>query len=237
MGLDNPASDPEDFTRSALQGKESRNSETGKGAMAASRKEESKRGTKCTNNVGKGLAVGAQSLPSRRSRGKVRPLDGLLVMYVDADGELVTAPPRGSEGGGEGISSGRGMASFVAQLVAGRNSAQNERVTFSVAGASDTWFHARGVSGSHVILRGNAGGLFTTAQRQAAADVASHLSKGRAQKRCAVTAASPKHLKRPKGAARPGAVLVGQEEEVLTGHPDRGGDLLKEHAEGGREWP
>jgi predicted ribosome quality control (RQC) complex YloA/Tae2 family protein len=35
----------------------------------------------------------------------------------------------------------------------GRNGAQNDEVTFDIAGPNDTWLHARGVPGSHVIIR------------------------------------------------------------------------------------
>lgn len=35
----------------------------------------------------------------------------------------------------------------------GRSSRENEQVTFEIAGAGDWWLHARGVPGSHVILR------------------------------------------------------------------------------------
>jgi hypothetical protein len=35
----------------------------------------------------------------------------------------------------------------------GRNSRQNDAITFGLAKPSDLWFHARGVAGSHVLLR------------------------------------------------------------------------------------
>ena len=43
---------------------------------------------------------------------------------------------------------------------------------------SDLWFHARGVSGSHCLLRLDPGQSPTDSQIQDAADVAAHLSKG-----------------------------------------------------------
>jgi len=39
------------------------------------------------------------------------------------------------------------------QVVVGRNSRQNDVITFNVAKPSDLWYHARGVAGSHVLLR------------------------------------------------------------------------------------
>ncbi|MCV5090955.1 hypothetical protein OFC13_30465, partial [Escherichia coli] len=43
-----------------------------------------------------------------------------------------------------------GNAVFV-----GHTANQNELVTFEIAGPNDTWLHARGVGGSHVVIRWN----------------------------------------------------------------------------------
>jgi predicted ribosome quality control (RQC) complex YloA/Tae2 family protein len=37
-------------------------------------------------------------------------------------------------------------------VVAGRSSSENDRVTWGVARDWDLWFHARGIGGSHVVL-------------------------------------------------------------------------------------
>jgi predicted ribosome quality control (RQC) complex YloA/Tae2 family protein len=37
-------------------------------------------------------------------------------------------------------------------VVAGRSSTENDRVTWGVARDWDLWFHARGIGGSHVVL-------------------------------------------------------------------------------------
>ena len=39
------------------------------------------------------------------------------------------------------------------EIVVGRNARQNEQVTFEVAQAGDSWLHARGVPGAHVVIR------------------------------------------------------------------------------------
>lgn len=39
------------------------------------------------------------------------------------------------------------------EILVGRNARQNELVTFELASATDLWLHARGVAGSHVIVR------------------------------------------------------------------------------------
>jgi predicted ribosome quality control (RQC) complex YloA/Tae2 family protein len=41
----------------------------------------------------------------------------------------------------------------------GRSGPQNELLTFEIAGPDDTWLHARGVGGSHVIIRWTRPGL------------------------------------------------------------------------------
>ncbi|HLL49865.1 MAG TPA: NFACT family protein, partial [Thermomicrobiales bacterium] len=38
-------------------------------------------------------------------------------------------------------------------IYVGRSGLQNEMVTFDIAGPDDTWLHARGVGGSHVVIR------------------------------------------------------------------------------------
>jgi predicted ribosome quality control (RQC) complex YloA/Tae2 family protein len=38
-------------------------------------------------------------------------------------------------------------------VLVGRTAGQNDTATFRLAGPDDIWFHARGVPGSHVVLR------------------------------------------------------------------------------------
>ena len=38
-------------------------------------------------------------------------------------------------------------------IFVGRNARENEQLTFGLARSHDLWFHARGVPGSHVVLR------------------------------------------------------------------------------------
>ena len=39
------------------------------------------------------------------------------------------------------------------EVLVGRSARQNEVVTFQLAAGGDLWFHARGLPGSHVVLR------------------------------------------------------------------------------------
>ena len=41
-------------------------------------------------------------------------------------------------------------------IVYGRNAIENDKVTFQMGEPDDWWFHAQGVPGSHVILKGPA---------------------------------------------------------------------------------
>ena len=213
-------------------------------------------------NTDNGKGAAKQTPPVARGKGqKLSPssLEGLLVLGIppseDDNEKYEDAPPSftgaassededdddedddDEEGGGAGGRSGSGSGW---NLVVGRNSRQNDRVTFSVARPADRWFHARGVPGAHVLLRRGPHAKGSRhdeqpSQRdlQAAADVAAFLSKARGHGRAfPVSVASPKYLRRPKGAP-PGAVVILQgHEEVLDGDPRRGADFLDRAAAG-----
>jgi predicted ribosome quality control (RQC) complex YloA/Tae2 family protein len=78
--------------------------------------------------------------------------------------------------------------------------------------------HARGVPGSHLIVRVPTGRAATDEDIQFAANLSVHFSKARLSPRWDVTMCQAKHLKKPKG-AKPGQVLVTRE-AVVTGFPD-----------------
>jgi predicted ribosome quality control (RQC) complex YloA/Tae2 family protein len=61
-----------------------------------------------------------------------------------------------------------------AVALVGRSPKENERLTFSVAGPDDVWFHARGVPGAHVIVKANSAKLGEKQIRKAAALAAAH---------------------------------------------------------------
>ena len=98
----------------------------------------------------------------------------------------------------------------------GRNAKQNDLLTFRYAQKHDLWMHARGVAGSHAVLR--------LPHRQAvpprpllerAAAVAAYYSKARGSSLVPVMVAPRKYVRKPKGAA-PGAVVVEREEVLLV---------------------
>ena len=64
-------------------------------------------------------------------------------------------------------------------LVVGRSSRQNDRITFNLAQDHHMWFHVQGLPGSHCLLLLEPGEDLTHEKIQYAADVASYFSKAR----------------------------------------------------------
>jgi predicted ribosome quality control (RQC) complex YloA/Tae2 family protein len=91
----------------------------------------------------------------------------------------------------------------------GKNARQNEQVTFEKGSANDLWLHARGVGGSHVIIKSDNREVPNRVIEQAAA-LAAYYSKLRAERRVTVMVAERRHVVKPKR-GRPGQVLVRQE--------------------------
>ncbi|MBA3531933.1 MAG: NFACT family protein [Ardenticatenales bacterium] len=91
----------------------------------------------------------------------------------------------------------------------GRNSAQNDEVTFRLATSEDIWLHARGVPGSHVILK-LAGRQAPPEIIQRAASLAAYYSQARSATDVAVDVTERRHVHRISG-ARPGLVTYRNE--------------------------
>jgi len=83
-------------------------------------------------------------------------------------------------------------------VLVGRNSRQNEQVTFTHAARGDLWLHARGVPGAHVVVR-SGGRAVPDATRRAAAALAAWFSSARGEARVEVTATDVRHVRRLKG--------------------------------------
>ena len=100
----------------------------------------------------------------------------------------------------------------------GRNARQNDDLTFHYAQKYDLWMHARGVAGSHAVLRKpNRDAEPGKHILQAAASIAAHFSKARGSGLVPVAVTQRKYVTKPRGAA-PGAVRV-EHEEVLIVEP------------------
>lgn len=96
----------------------------------------------------------------------------------------------------------------------GRTGPQNDRVTFDIAGSDDWWLHARGVPGSHVIVRGT-GREPSDAALERAAAVAAWYSKNRTSGKVEVDLARRRDVRKIKGAG-PGMVTYRNERTVLV---------------------
>lgn len=88
----------------------------------------------------------------------------------------------------------------------GRSPKDNERVTFTVGGPNDLWFHARGVPGAHVILKlRDPRDRATDEQIVAAAALAAGQSRAANAAKVEVDYTQRKHV-RKQGGGRPGLV-------------------------------
>ena len=103
----------------------------------------------------------------------------------------------------------------------GRSGPQNDRVTFEIAGPDDWWIHARGVPGSHVLVRGN-GREPSDAALERAAAVAAWFSKSRTSGKVEVDLARRRDVRKIKGAG-PGMVTYRNERTVLVSPADESG--------------
>jgi predicted ribosome quality control (RQC) complex YloA/Tae2 family protein len=99
-------------------------------------------------------------------------------------------------------------------ILVGRNSRQNDRVTFRRAQGEDWWFHARGVSGAHVVVRSQGHALPPDTIRRAA-ELAAYYSRLRDESNVEVDYTRRRHVRRIPGAA-PGLVTYSQERTVRT---------------------
>jgi predicted ribosome quality control (RQC) complex YloA/Tae2 family protein len=101
-------------------------------------------------------------------------------------------------------------------IYVGHSGKQNDQVTFSIGGPDDTWVHARGVAGSHVIIRWD-----TAAEEEdphtieAAAALAAWYSAARAGGSVDVAVAKRRHVRKISGAG-PGMVTYRNERTIVV---------------------
>lgn len=96
----------------------------------------------------------------------------------------------------------------------GRNSRQNEDVTFTKGRPEDLWLHARGVPGAHVIIKTN-GRSVSPATIQKAAGLAAFYSNLQNEKRALVDVTERRHVRKIKG-GKPGMVTYRNETVMET---------------------
>lgn len=97
-------------------------------------------------------------------------------------------------------------------ILVGRNSRQNDEVTFQRAKGDDWWFHARGVPGAHVIVRAQ-GQPIPPDTTRCAAELAAYYSRLRGEADVAVDYTRRRQVRRIRGAA-PGLVAYAGEQTI-----------------------
>ena len=111
-------------------------------------------------------------------------------------------------------------------IYVGKNNFQNEELTFKFATGNDWWFHAKGMAGSHVIVKlGNAEEMPDRTFEEAGM-LAGYYSKGRELDKVEIDYIQKKHIKKPNS-SKPGFVIY-HTNYSLTIQPDISGIVLIE---------
>ena len=176
----------------------------------------------------KAQSAGAQ-LPGlvEESRAEIAYLDQLATLIAQAPGfseletlsaelaELATPDPAARPRKSSAPRRPRALVDANGNSVyVGRSGLQNELVTFDIAGPDDTWLHARGVGGSHVVIRWRSpDGSEVPETVEAAAALAAWYSAARESGHVEVDVAQRRHVRKIKG-ARPGMVTYRNERTI-----------------------
>ena len=91
-------------------------------------------------------------------------------------------------------------------MYVGKNNFQNEELTFKFATGNDWWFHAKGVPGSHVIVKTDGETDMPDATFEEAGRLAAYYSQNRGNEKVEIDYIQKKHIKKPKG-GKPGFVV------------------------------
>ena len=118
----------------------------------------------------------------------------------------------------EGVDKGqlfRNVVYLGFTILVGRNAKNNDLLTQQYAYKEDLWLHARDVSGSHVVVKYQAGKKFPAPVIERAAQLAAFYSRRRTDSLCPVIVTPKKFVRKPKGYPQ-GAVVVEKEEVVMV---------------------
>ncbi len=100
------------------------------------------------------------------------------------------------------------------KIYVGKDARNNDQLTFGFAKPNDVFLHARGVSGSHVIIRNGSRDYPPKPILEFAGKIAAHYSKARTSGIVPVAYTMRKFVKKAKG--KPGAVIVDREEVIFV---------------------
>jgi predicted ribosome quality control (RQC) complex YloA/Tae2 family protein len=102
------------------------------------------------------------------------------------------------------------------QVWAGKSGENNDLLSTRHTAKNDLWFHARGVGGSHVVLKiGTGKGEVSKRAIEQAAGIAAYYSKMKKSKLVAVTMCEGKYVRKPKGVPA-GTVTVEREKTIFA---------------------
>ncbi len=90
-------------------------------------------------------------------------------------------------------------------MYVGKNNFQNEELTFKIASGNDWWFHAKGIPGSHVIVK-TEGKELPDRTFEEAGRLAAYYSKGRSAEKVEIDYIQKKQVKKTPG-GKPGFVI------------------------------
>jgi predicted ribosome quality control (RQC) complex YloA/Tae2 family protein len=97
----------------------------------------------------------------------------------------------------------------------GRNAKNNDLLTQKYAFKEDLWLHAKDVTGSHVIIKYQAGKNFPEPVIEKAAELAAYYSRMRTDSLVPVIYTPKKYVRKPKGLPE-GAVVVDKEKVIMV---------------------
>ena len=101
------------------------------------------------------------------------------------------------------------------EILVGRNAKNNDELTFQSASKEDMWLHARGVAGSHVVIKHKPGSPYPKPVIEKAAQLAAFYSKYRNESTSPVAYTLRKYVGKRKGLA-PGEVTVEKEKVIFV---------------------
>lgn len=131
-------------------------------------------------------------------------------------GERAPASATGKGGGKRSHAATRRPRAYLTpeghRIIIGRSGPQNDQVTFTLSRPEDTWLHARGVGGAHVIIQWQ-GGDFDSRTLERAARLAAHYSSARQSGAVEVDYAPRRQVRKIAGAG-PGMVTYRNERTI-----------------------
>jgi predicted ribosome quality control (RQC) complex YloA/Tae2 family protein len=116
------------------------------------------------------------------------------------------------------------------QVWVGKNSENNDLLTLKYARPNDLWFHARGSSGSHVVLRSGTGkGEPSRRALEETASIAAFYSKMKTARNVPVAMTERKYVRKPRGA--PAGTVTIEREKLFFVNPKLPGEAKEEPAQ------